>query len=144
NRIRTDAQRKRDDGDRRKSGRLAQHANPEAEIFYKDLDHRYASGITAFLRRTIHAAKFHASLTLGFRRVAMLPSLHFEVKLQFVLEVLLNLTAENQGAQSKNDVLPHHLKPSPMLLVSNFYTNVSSLMSNVNNNRDGCASRDLL
>ena len=53
------------------------------------------------------------------------------MKLKFVLEVLLSLTAKEQSTQSENNVFPQHLKQP---LVSTFDNKVAPLVSNVHNN----------
>src|SRR5262249_14254115 len=97
--ICTNAQCERDDGNGRKAGRFPQHANREPNVLRNVLDRGYASRLTAFLGGAIEAAELHAGLPLRLSRITILPRLHLEMKLQFVLEVLLRLTAKEQRAQ---------------------------------------------
>src|SRR5262249_27703817 len=112
NRVCSNAQCEREDGNRSKAGRLSQHANRKADILCKRLDRGYTSRIAAFFRHPIDAAKLHARPSLSLRRITILTRLHLEMKLQFVLEVLFDLPAEKQRAQSENKVFPQHFKLS--------------------------------
>jgi hypothetical protein len=54
------------------------------------------STASVFLRHAIDAAEFQSRLPLRFCRISMLARLlHLEMKLQFVLQVLFDLTTKN-------------------------------------------------
>ena len=58
-----------------------------------------------------HAAELQACLALCFRRVkiapTVLPFLHFQVKLQFLLQLFIHLATEKQRTQSQKKIFPH-------------------------------------
>src|SRR5215471_2608290 len=92
--ICTDAQGQCDNGNSGKAGRLPHHANGKTEIFCKRLDGGYTSGVAHLLGHAIDAAEVYSRLTLSFRQVRALARLHFAMKLQLVLQVLLGLFPE--------------------------------------------------
>ena len=85
-------------------------------ILRQDFDRRYASYLAAFLHCAHDTSKLHSCLSLCFGRVwfvaLVFPRLHFDVKLQFFLQLFIHPATEKQSAQAHAKVLPLHITPS--------------------------------
>ena len=103
------------DSDDGKPGGFAQNADGVAQVLGQDLDGRYTSLFATLFRCNHDTAKLQSCLSLCLGRIRsvalVLPRWHFDVKLQFFLQLFIHPATEKQRTQSQTMVLPPHITP---------------------------------
>src|SRR6266704_1944477 len=109
--VRTNSERKGQDGNRGETGILAQRAHTVANVLHQRFDEAHAARIAMFLFELFHSAEFQTRPTLGLlRRQAGLDELRdllLEVEAQFVVKFGLHVFPAEEGAQAQQQVVQH-------------------------------------
>src|SRR5213083_291571 len=113
-RVRPDAERECEHGDRRETGILAEHSHAEAEILHQCLQHRKPPAVPVTLLGLLDAAELDQRLSTRLFLSHAAPKIVFDVHLQVALKLFRQLAvapllieqsrqAQKPGAQSSHE-----------------------------------------
>lgn len=109
--VSADAEGQREDGDDGEAGAAAQLAQAEADVLEQSFCEVHAAGFAAGFFHLIEAAEFEARAAHGFlaREAGLDVMIHLLIKMeaQFVIEIILESAAVNQGPQACGKIAEH-------------------------------------